>query len=130
MEMLMDVVQGAAVGMLMRMKAMEVAIALLDATEFPHECRNTPRSQENADDHVAEDPEVEPGDRIEEPSLEIEQADKDLQQFDRSDQQRHRDRQAGDRDVVENFPQRIHEGPSCMPWTSARNPWCPSPTCR
>src|SRR5450755_687957 len=87
-EMLMDVAEAAAVGMLMRMKAMEVSITLLDATEFPYECRDTPRNQENADDHVAEDPEVEPGDRIEEPSLEIEQADKDLQQFDRSDQQR------------------------------------------
>ena len=69
-------------------------VALLDPAEFPHERRDAPRSEKDAHDHVAENPEIERGDPGEKCAIEIEQANGDLHELDRPDRQRHGDRQA------------------------------------
>src|SRR5450755_3282851 len=109
--MLVSVHEAAVVGVLMRMKRMHVSIALLDATELPDHHRDSPGSEKRADNHIAQDPEVESGNEVEESSLEIKHADQYLKQLDRSDDQCHGNRQAGNDDIVKNLPQRIDEGP-------------------
>jgi hypothetical protein len=49
-------------------------MALFDATKFPQRHRRAPRHQKDADDHVADDAEIERTDEIEERAFELERA--------------------------------------------------------
>ena len=71
-----------------------------------------PTSHEQADDHVADDVEVDAGDDVPEPAAQAELLGEHREQLDRADEQRHRDRQARDRDVVEDLAHRLGERPA------------------
>ena len=75
----MGMAEATVMDMLARMMRMPVPQALLDATEFPHRCRDTPGSKENAADRVPEDSEVDPSDHVEAWSLKGEHPDQDLE---------------------------------------------------
>ena len=78
----------AVVDVLVHVGRMETPETLLDPAESPHERRDAPRSEKDAHDHIAENPEIEGGDAMEKSAIEIEEANGDLHELDRPDHQR------------------------------------------